>query len=108
MKMKMYIYTNKDGIGETINVPMIACENKFLPKSVTDMDYFGKYYCPDFGDEDRLLNNYYYADHAWMRWTIERCQEEHSTVPCASKAEIDQYAYENIVVLQSRFGYLNL
>ena len=43
-----------------------------------------------------------------MRWTIERCQEDDSQVPCASKEEIDKFAYENIVVVQAMFGYLNL
>ena len=43
-----------------------------------------------------------------MRWTIERCQDDDSEVPCKSKEEIDEYAYKNIVVLQSRFGYMNL
>ena len=86
----------------------MRCDNEFLPQSVKDMDYYGQYYCPDFGENDKLLNNYYYADYAWMRWTIERCQDDESEVPCKSKDEIDQYAYENIVVLQSRFGYMNL
>lgn len=91
-----------------MNVPLVECENEFLEKSVTDMDYYGKYYCPDFKEEDKLINNYYYTEYSWMRWTIERCQDSESAVPCASKEEIDKFAYENIVVLQSRFGYLNL
>ena len=63
------------------------------------MDYFGKYYCPDFKDGDELINNYYYAEYAWMRWAIERCDESESEVGCATEEEIDQFAYENIVVL---------
>ena len=71
--MKLYIYTNQNGFDETVRVPLVLCKNEFLPESVTKMDYFGKYYCPDFGEDHILLNNYYYADYAWMRWTIERC-----------------------------------
>ena len=29
-------------------------------------------------------------------------------MPCASKEEIDKFAFENLVVVQARFGYLNL
>ena len=77
LKIKMYIYTHKNGVNETINVPFVSCDGpseEEIPQVVKNTDYFGKYYCPDYGEKDELLNNYYYADHAWMRWTIERCQ----------------------------------
>jgi hypothetical protein len=63
-----------------------------------------------------LWNNYYFDDSSWMRWSIDRCKngtaeevangsaERHvnSLSPCASKEEIDDYAHNNIMVLQSR------
>lgn len=52
MKMKLYIYHNLNGYDETTRVPLVECQNKFLPQSVIDMDYYGKFYCPDFSDND--------------------------------------------------------
>ena len=108
LKMKLFIYTNQNGPDETVRVPLIKCENPYLPKSIIDWGYYGQFYCPDWSDEDILWNNYYYKDNSWLRWTIERCQDDDSAVPCATKDEIDDYAHNNIMVLQSRFGYMNL
>ena len=71
--MKVYMYTNKNGFDETYRIPLVPCEMEFLDQKIVDMDYYGKYYCPDFKDDDLLINNYYYSEYAWMRWTIERC-----------------------------------
>ena len=109
MKFKMFIYHTIDGVVETINVPWVPCDGPpEIPQNVKDIDYPGKYYCPDYGENDKLLNNYYYADSAWMRWTIERCNDNDTQVTCNSTENIDNYAREHIVVLQARFGYMNL
>jgi hypothetical protein len=84
---------------------MIACPDQ----SIYPYASYGINYCPDYGEEDELRNNWYSDDnYSILRLTIEECQEKDSSVPCATKEEIDRYAYENVMIVQAKFGYLNL
>jgi hypothetical protein len=41
IKMHLYLYSRIDGVSETEEIPLIKCENEYLPQGIIDSDYFG-------------------------------------------------------------------
>ena len=84
-----------------MEVPMVKCSaEEYQDQSIADAFYQGQYYCPEFGVEDELYNNFYYKESSWLRWEVVRCDNETNNIPCAPKEEIDDYLYKNLVLVQ--------
>lgn len=80
---------------------MIKCDaKKYQDDSLTEAFYQGQYYCPDFGEEDQLYQNYYYTESSWLRFEVQRCDPQTNNIPCASREDIDKYLFEKLVLVQ--------
>lgn len=105
---------------------MLKCDNEYISPILKDNDYPGQFYCPEFDEEHELYTNYLYQDHSiwkkefiiikfiskkdhsYFRLMIERCNNETSSITCATREQIDEYAYMNKFGVQGRIGTSNL
>lgn len=108
IKIRAYLKVSSDDGSNYIEVPMIKCDNQYMPQILKDNDYPGQFYCPDFEEEQELFANYLYQDHSYFRLAFERCNNETIGITCATKEQIDEYAYMNKIGVQGRIGTSNL
>ena len=106
IKFKLYHYDNyesKTSPQDKREIPLVPCENEYVDDVLKDIWYPGQYYCPGYTEGDYLYSNYYKSVSAWMRLVIHLCNPEERAAQgktCASRYEIDEYLYSNIINLK--------
>ena len=64
IKFKLHRYSNLESDSSELidkEIPMVSCQNEHVDTALASIWYSGKYYCPDYSDEDFLYANYYYS-----------------------------------------------
>ena len=83
-------------------VPMIPCQNEYMPNTTKDAWYPGTFYCPDWSEDHSLYATYKHDIKSYFRLEVHRCDPERRAKvgkECASRYDINLWFSKRIYAM---------